>query len=82
MTTLRASQIETLKLVDKLETATPDEVSRWQERYRSGAERSLRQLEALGYLAREWESNPANGHQHCFYRLTNKGRSALSGRES
>lgn len=75
---LRASQLETLRLLDSLEGGTADEVSRCEERWFGSTERSLIRLHELGCLSRQWERNPATASGYSVYLLTDQGRAALA----
>ena len=83
MTTLRASQIETLKEVAIFEARFPKEgIDGWTladkiGRTRHSAAKRLARLEDSGHLSATVEQD-GNGPFYT-YRLTNKGRSELSG---
>jgi DNA-binding transcriptional regulator PaaX len=83
VTTLRASQIETLEAVARLERSTTAYIRTLaiaveQKRGEHATEKSLSRLTELGHLDRsyDWVARQST------YRLTTKGRSELSGRES
>jgi DNA-binding transcriptional regulator PaaX len=82
VTTLRASQVETLEAVGGerygyagVEPSSPLAVAMRLGRSEYSTERSLIRLMELGYLSR-------NFRLRSVYRLTNQGRSELSERES
>jgi predicted transcriptional regulator len=79
MPPLRASQVETLRAVEKYETPCAQTVACELNRWPGATMRSLNRLDALGFVKREWESRPGSGQQYCFYRLTQLGREALEG---
>jgi predicted transcriptional regulator len=87
VTTLRASQIETLKAVRRFASPTVEQVALNLGRANESVERSLIRLASLGYLARceiRQQTRPGGSFVlFSTYRLTTKGRSELSGgRES
>jgi hypothetical protein len=71
---LRPSQIETLKAVQQGELTNPRRIAIRLGREEHSTEQSLIRLTELGYLTSEWFAPPLGFSQ---YRLTNKGREAI-----
>lgn len=74
---LRASQVETLRAVEKHETPVASTVAAEMVRWTGSTQRSLNRLVDSGHLLRQWDHRPGTGRQYSFYRLTNLGREVL-----
>jgi hypothetical protein len=73
VTTLRASQIQTLEVVERHDSLTPYELSSLSGKPYHDSRARLAGLDYEGFLS------AAKGPVGWSYRLTNKGRSELSG---
>jgi predicted ArsR family transcriptional regulator len=78
VTTLRASQIETLEALGVREMSV-DEVARALGVSHGAANGRLEGLEARGLVARTWHDRPWLGGAPYLYSLTPQGRAELSG---